>query len=225
MLDARLHGRTARPRPSFRTATEPSHETGFALIYALLALIILTGLATAGFVLATTDYRISSNHRASVITFYSADAGQQHFLATQGVPEPTMSYSYGDDAVTVTSQRLLNLPGGESLYFVRADGLDQKPYDGGARRKMSTVSVFFPFPMTAPGAFTAVNGLIKNGASGTIDGNDFSLPGQCPYGIGFGNGPAVAGVTVPPKGYVQMGGGPKVVPKGEPPVEDRKSVV
>lgn len=234
MLAHRSRRTAARPRPSSHAGTAPppspkptsgsrGGEAGFALIFALLALILITALATAGFLLATTDYQATRNHRAAVMTFYSADAGQHDYLATQGVPEPTTTYSYGRDAVTVTSRRLLNLPGGESLYSVAADGLDGNPVDGGARRKTSSVAVFFPFPLTAPGAFTAVNGLVKNGSSGTIDGNDHSTPGPCPYGIGQGSQDAVAGVAVPPNGYTQNGGGKKVVPKGDPPVDDSKT--
>lgn len=224
MSPHRLPGRTGRPRPSPRPEGGPpvSSAGGFALIYALLALILLGGLAAAGLLVAATDYRLSRNHQASVSTFYTTDGARNDFLAVQGVPQPSATYVQGHDSVSVTSRALAHLPDGHSVYLVTADGLDRDPAEGGAARRTSGVAVFFPFPMTVPGAFTAVNGLVKEGASGIIDGNDEAPPGACPFGLGEGASSAVAGVAVPPGGYEQHGG-KQPVPTGDPPIDDSRT--
>lgn len=200
--------------------TGSREQGGFALLVALLALVALTALSTAGFVLAETDLDVSENHRSSLTTFYTADAGQSQYMAENGVPRPSDVYTYGGGTATVATRRLINMPTGMSVYHVSTRALRTDPGGGISRRAIGTAAVFTPFPMTVLGAFVAANGLKKNGVSGTIDGNDYAPPTACPYGILDGGQPPVAGVTVPAGGYTQEGGGGQEVPEGDPPVAD-----
>ena len=200
---------------------EPRSQDGFALLVALLALVGLTALSTAGFVLAGTDLDVSENHRSSVTAFYAADAGQSQYMAENGVPRPSDVYTYGGGTATVATRRLINMTTGMSVYHVSTRAQRTEPGGGTSRRAIGTAAVFTPFPMTVMGAFVAANGLKKNGISGTIDGNDQAPPTPCPYGILEGGQPAVSGVSVPQGGYVQEGGGGgQIVPEGDPPIAD-----
>lgn len=188
-------------------------EDGFALLAAVLALVAITGLAAAGFLLASTEYRITQNHRSSVYAFYAADEGLSDVLGGQGVPQATSTFTYaGGREATVTSEALLELESGIRLYGIASNGRHETPLTGSARN-LGSVALFTPFPLNVPGALTAPNGLLKNGADGTVTGYDVSPPGSCP-----GAGDAVAGVAVPPNGYTQNGN--PSVPTGDPPIDD-----
>lgn len=184
-------------------------EDGFALLVAILALVGITGLAAAGFLLAGTDYRITQNHRSSVYAFYAADEGMADVMGGQGVPRPVSTYTYaGGREATVTSNAVLKLASGITLYEIAANGRHEAPMAGSARN-LGSVALFTPFPLNVPGALTSPNGLLKQGADGVITGYDQSSPGSCP-----GTGEDVAGVVVPPNGY-QQNGKPDV-PTGDP---------
>lgn len=202
-----------------------SGRGGFALIGALIAVVGLTALATAGFLVSDTDYRVSTNHRSSTRAFYAADAGWNEYLGTQGVPEAQRSYTYGGNSATVRGRRLLEIGSGRTLYEIVAEGTRPVAPDGASRRTARSITLYTPLPINVPGAFTAVNGLRKNGLSGTISGHDAASPGLCPgTTASYGNQPSIAGVAVPPNGYEQMGGGAgsgqQLVPEGDPPVAD-----
>lgn len=194
-------------------------EGGFALIAALLTLVGITALATAGFLVSDGDYRVAVNHRSSVTAFYASDAGRNEYMGTQGFPSGGEDYVYGAQSAVVRSRRLLELPDGLRLYMVSSNGARPEPRGGTATRLTRSVAVWTPLPLSVPGAFTAINGLRKNGAAGTITGVDAAPPGPCPGGESYGDQPAVAGVAVPPAGYQQNGGG-HLVPEGDPPVAD-----
>lgn len=202
-----------QPLERGRNDRRPRDQGGFALLAAVLALVAVTGLAAAGFLLANTEYRINQNHRSSVYAFYAADEGMSDVMGEQGVPRSTSTFTYGGGrAATVTSELLLELDSGIRLYEIASNGRHQTPLTG-SMRDLGSVALFTPFPLNVPGAFTAPNGLLKNGSDGTVTGYDVSPFGSCP-----GTGKAVAGVAVPPSGYVQNG--KPEVPQGDPPIDD-----
>ncbi len=203
---------------SRRSPTARCREGGFALLVALLALVGLTALATAGFLVTDTDFKVTQNHRSAVEAFYAAEAAQSDYLSETGVPSGSSSFDYDEAEATVEGGELLDLDSGQRLYTVSAAALRPDPRGGGSARQVNSVAIFTPLPLSVPGAFTAPNGLLKNGGSGTISGDDAASPGPCPYGFSNGSQPAVAGVAVPPAGYQQNGGQP--VPEGDPPIDD-----
>lgn len=193
-------------------------EGGFALIAALLALVGITALATAGFLVSDTDYRVATNHRTSVDAFYASDAALNEFLGTQGFPSSGRSYTYGSETAVVRNVHLLDLPDGQKLFLMTANGRHARGREGTAERTTRAMGLYTPLPLNVPGAFTAVNGLRKNGGAGIISGSDAAPPGMCPDGIADGGQATIAGVAVPPGGYKQHGG--KLVPTGDPPIAD-----
>ena len=220
MSEHRTKNRTDR-----RRAPSPGNdglgEEGFALVLSILTLLALTVLAAGGFLLVGTEGDIAHNHLTSLGAFYAADAGHSHFMAENGVPQPTQTFVYGQDTSTVASRLLVHLETGMSVYGVESRGLRPEPKGGFGRRTVGATAVYTPFPMNVIGAFVAANGLRKNGVSGSIDGNDQAPPGRCPYGVLNGNQPPTAGATVPTGGYVQSGGGGgQLVPDGDPPVDE-----
>lgn len=197
---------------------------GFALVVALMALVGLTALATAGFLVTDSDYKVTQNHRSSVEAFYAADGAQKEYLARNGVPVAYAEYQYGQAEARVQTEQLLDMPGGLRLYTLSADANLDDPRGGGSNRAVGTVAIFTPFPLSAPGAFTATNGLVKHGVAGTISGYDAAPDAPCPAGVENGGQPAVAGVAVPTGGYEQKGTpGGQLVPDGDPPVADSLS--
>lgn len=214
--------------PGAPPSSPATSHSGFALVGALIAIVGLTALATAGFLVSDTDYRVSTNHRTSTNAFYVADAAWNQYLGTQGVPDPQQSYTFGGGSAAVRSRRLLEIGNGRTLYEVAADGTRPVAPSGASRRTARSVTLYTPLPINVPGAFTAVNGLRKNGMAGTISGDDAAPPGLCPgTTASYGNRPSIAGVAVPPNGYTQMGGGTgnnqNLVPEGDPPVADTLS--
>lgn len=202
-------------------STRRAGEEGFALTVALLALVGLTALATAGFLVADADLKVTQNHRSSVEAFYAAHAAQSEFLALNGIPEPQIDYEYDDADATVRSTPLLELPNGLRLYRVSAAATLSDPRGGAAARRVNEVAMYTPYPLKVTGAFTALNGLKKNGQAGTIEGYDAAPSGPCAAGYGNGGEVDVAGVAVPPGGYTQNGG--TSVPTGDPPIHEAES--
>lgn len=219
----RRRSRTSRTRT--RTRSRPAgtngpagSQQGFALVAAILALVALTALATAGFLVSNTEFDVGTSHRSSVDAFYVADAGQNEFLARNGVPADSETYTYGADTADIRTRKLVDLADGMSVFHVTTRSVHPELLGSHSVRRTGAVAVYTPFPMKTLGAFVAANGLVKQGVSGTIDGNDAATPGPCPYGVGNGNQPTVAGVAVPEGGYVQHGNNKKLVPEGDPPV-------
>lgn len=194
------------------------NERGSALMIVLVALVGLTALAAAGMVITETELRASQNQEAGTRAFYTADAGLQEYLGTQtGATVDTFTTASGTAVVRADS--LLELPTDRVLYRVRSVSEYTPPEGGSASRTVARLAIFDAGTITAKASFAAGAGLLKNGGAGTISGLDFALPGnpECP------NSPstAVAGVAVPPAGYVQDGGG--LVPEGAPDVYEAAS--
>ncbi len=193
-----------------------SGEGGFALIAALLALVGLTALATAGFLVSSSDHRVAQNQRATITAFYAADAALWTYLATQRGTPGVASYSLAGGTANVSALPL-NEPaaaGTDRLYLVRAHGTHLPPEGGRSVRTVGTVALTTPFEMEVPGALASGVGITKNGDSGELNGNDEADASECPVG----GQPAKPGVAVPPGGYEQSGGDP--VPEGDPPIHE-----
>ncbi|MFQ5678481.1 MAG: pilus assembly PilX N-terminal domain-containing protein [Gemmatimonadota bacterium] len=191
----RDRGRTGNARAS--------GEEGFALVVALLALIGVTALASAGYLLSNSDYRINQGHRAAVAAFYVTDAGLERYLGVGRIRTDTLQYTHPDGQASVTTMRLVDVDTMSSLYLFQSVGSHNPAEGGTARRTVSTVVIRRAAPFGVNAALTSPPGLQKNGVSGIVSGFDTANPADC----GLAGPQDVAGLKVPPGGLTQNGGG------------------
>lgn len=191
-------------------------QGGFALLVSLIAIVGLTALATGGFLLASSERQVSSNHQAVVEAFYLANAGLNDYLGTQSGEPPAGPTTYGpfvyeDGSATVTVTRVSTTgdPGDPGLYQITSEGrFDPTGAGNPVIRAVNALALLDP--TTVPdfdAAVTSGAGVRKRGDSGEIDGRD-----AC------GLESARAGLRVPEEGYEQNGSGEVVF--GDPPVEE-----
>lgn len=178
-------------------------EGGFALVMALLALVGMTLLGAAGYLLSNADYRINQSHRAATQAFYVADAGLEEFMGT-GKPETdTVTYTHAEGTAEVWATKLIDIDAETAMYRVTSRGQHTPPEGGSAQRTISTVAILKAAQFNINAAFTAPPGLQKNGISGTLSGMDAADWEEC----GLAGPQDVAGVAVPPDGLEYNGGG------------------
>jgi hypothetical protein len=178
-------------------------QGGFALAIVLLALLGLSALATAGYLRSNTDYRINQNHRASMKAFYVSDAARSHYMGRGKLRSDTITYMYADGASDVWTERLISVDDSSTLYRLVSEGSHRSPEGGQANRQTSSVVLHKVASISVKAAITAIGGLIKNGNSGLVDGNDAAPSGTCPVA----QSEVLAGLEVPPGGFSQNGGG------------------
>jgi hypothetical protein len=195
------------------------NERGSVLLIVLVTLVGITALAAAGMVITDTELRASQNQVAGTTAFYLADAGLQQYLGTRDSATATDTFTYSAGSTVVEGVKLLDAPTQNSdnvLYRVRSVSAYTPPEGGSSSRTISRLAMYSDGSIVARAAFASGSGLLKTGNSGVLSGIDKALPGNpnCP------NSPTdtVAGVAVPPAGYVQSGGG-SGVPEGDPPVD------
>jgi len=177
-------------------------QGGFALAAVVLALIALSGVAAAGFLRANTDYRVNANHRAAIHAFNVADAARSQFMGRGQVRTDTVTYTYSDGDADVWLSPLLAVDDSSALYRLNTRGEHNSPEGLYAQRRVSSIVLHKAAGFSVNAAFTASNGLLKNGVSGDVDGNDWASPGECAVAASEN----VAGLAVPPAGFAQSGG-------------------
>lgn len=170
---------------------------------ALLVLMALSGLAMAGHLVSTTDYRINQNHTASLRAFYLADRGFSDFLARGKVRTDTSVYTYGGGTASVILEPLLTVDDSSNLYILTSVGRHAPPEGGLAVRTLSAAVIRKAAGFRVNAALTAAGGLEKNGNAGSVSGLDAATPADCPVG----GTEDVAGLAVPPGGFSQNGNG------------------
>jgi len=198
-----------------------ANERGAALMIVLVALVGLTALAAAGMVLTETELRATENQEAGTTAFYVAEAGLQQYLGTRDHATTTDTFSYETGTAIVQGEKVLDMPGDRVLYRVRSVSAYTPPEGGTASRTVSRLAIYSEGSIVAKAGYASGSGLLKTGNAGTLSGFDQASAGnpECPNSPA----PAVAGVAVPPSGYVQSGGGGSLVPDGEPAVYEAPS--
>lgn len=207
-----------------RTAMLRSDRSGFALPMAILVIGVLTVGVAAAFTRVESEQRVNRDREAAVDAFALAQTGLERFLVSRS----SLGFTSAPPAVSESAR--INLGGGyadvvlrrvrpavgadDPLYVVRSHGVTTQTsatLNRSAEHTVAQYAFFRPGQMQVRSAWTAITGLVKNGGSGTISGED-----EC------GVMPDVAGVTVPNNGYQQNGGAP--VPDGTPPIEELGTV-
>ncbi len=187
-------------------------RSGFALVMAVLAILLLTAGIFAGMSRLEVDARVADADRAATKAYALAQAGIERFLSRRDSLEGRagpLAPTAAPESVRITlpggfvdvTLRRLQASGG--VYLVRSRAVASAGALLAAQRTVAQLAVWQPGTMHVESAWTSLSGLTKRGAAGTIDGGD-----AC------GQAAPVAGVAVAPPGYSQNGGSP--VPTGSP---------
>jgi len=201
-----------------KTNTE---RRGFAIPIAVLVIAVLTIMIAGGFSIVSAERRSVADQKSQISAFRIAQQGLENYLVRRdslllGTPgyskipgakdsvRINMSGGYADVSLT----RLRPPKGSQSgLYVARSKGTETAGAFAGTPQGVRTVAQYVlwePAPMQVLAGWTALSGLQKNGAAGTIGGIDVCKDSA-----------AVAGVVVPfNPGYTG-----KTVAVGNPPID------
>ncbi len=197
---------------------------GFAIPIALLVIAVLTIMVAGGFSLVSAERRSVADQKSQISAFRIAEQGLELFLVRRdslltaqlgangythvpGAKDSVrimMTGGYADVSLT----RIRPPKGSQSgLYVARSRGVETVGAYAGTPQGVRTVAQYVlwePAPMQVLAGWTALSGLQKNGAAGTLGGIDLCKDSA-----------AVAGVVVP----VNPGYTGKVVAVGNPPID------
>lgn len=185
---------------------------GFALVGVLLALILLSLFAAAGFMLASREAMVAESHRDAAHAWLAAEAGLADVLATTvGPPPPERVAGLVESPATVSALLLVHAPGGEPVHLLRsaAAGDSRQRAVREVERLALSVSLLGPIP-----AAIASVGPVVGGAGGArVSGRDASAGSPCPAPPGD-----VAGLAVRPGDAAGLDAG--TVLEGSPPLSE-----
>jgi len=199
--------------------SQTTARRGFALPTSVLVIAVMTIMIAGGFSLVSAERRSVADQKSQISAFKLAEDGLELYLIRRDsllpnggkVPGPKdsvrimMTGGYADVSLT----RIRPVIGSQSgLYVARSKGVETSGAYAGMPEGVRTVAqyvLFEPAPMQVLAGWTALSGLQKNGAAGTLGGTD-----MC------GDSAAVAGVAVPLNpGYT----GKMTALEGDPPKE------
>lgn len=156
---------------------DPQDERGFALVVSLIAIVVVSILAAAGYSLANFELDTSRDFRASTEAFYVADRGLNKYLATDAqdlIWPVTYDFPEGEARVSVDTLTV-GMENNESLFRVRSRGehVPPTPSADTARRTVARVIMATPLvPVFPTGSFVSGGGIEQNGNSATYDGTN-----------------------------------------------------
>ncbi|HEY1952832.1 MAG TPA: pilus assembly PilX N-terminal domain-containing protein [Gemmatimonadaceae bacterium] len=201
-----------------------TERRGFAIPIAVLVIAVLTIMVAGGFSLVSAERRSVADQKSQISAFRIAEQGLELFLVRR---DSLMTAKYGAAGYShvpgigdslripvtggyadVKLTRLRAPTGSQSgMYVLRSMGTETTGAYAGTPQGVRTVAQYVlwePAQMQVLAGWTALSGLQKNGAAGTIGGIDLC-----------GDSAAVAGVVVPMNpGYTG-----KVVEVGNPPID------
>ncbi len=173
--------------PEVQTCVFRTRQRGFALPWTLVTLVIVSLLASTGFLLAWLDGQAARAFAGATAAFYAAEGGLQAADAGATGTTPSMQPVLVDGgSATVSFEPLVDLPSGESIFRVESTGRIAK---GGATYERTVGKLMWVAGSPRlPGALVLAGGLIGNPPAGAVSGLD-------PAGAGCPEQPApVAGV-------------------------------
>lgn len=190
------------PRPP-RSGHAGASRRGFAIPVAILLIAVLSISLGAGFMLVNAERRSVSDDRAEVDALRLAEQGMQIYLVRRDSLGFYTNPPVGPESTRVTLSGgyadviLTRVYASGSLYVVRSRGVQTSTY-GNIPQGVRTITQYVTSKSASfkvRGAWTALNGVNKNGASGTLNGND-----AC------GDSATTAGLALPRvPGYTQTG--------------------
>src|SRR3954468_12259547 len=203
-----------------------TERRGFAIPIAILVIAVLTIMIAGGFSLVSAERRSVADQKSQISAFRIAEQGLELYLVRR---DSLMTAKYGAAGYShvplgnATDSLRIPLTGGyadvkltrlrapkgsqSGLYVVRSKGVETVGAFAGTPQAVRTVAQYVlwePAPMQVLAGWTALSGLQKNGAAGTIGGVDVC-----------GDSATITGVEVPfNPGYTG-----KTVAVGNPPVD------
>jgi len=186
-----------------------NNRRGFAIPTAVLVIMVLTIMVAGGFSIVSAERRSVDDQKSQVSAFRIAEQGLELYLIARDSliaagtlrcnPTPCVHVPAAKDSASIS------VPGGvanvsltmirppinnqSGLYVVRSKGLETSNAYNGSPQAVRTVAQYVlwePIPMQVLAGWTALSGIQKNGAAGTIGGIDLC-----------GQEDTVAGVVVP----------------------------
>lgn len=201
------------------------NETGFALATAILALVVVGALVTAGFFAASQEGRIGNSNAQADLAFHVAEQGLQNVLGTVKKrdvrnldPGQTLDGS-GSVAVggrTVGTYQTTVRPFGGEFFLVESIGtVTEGGRYAGATRRLGVVvrTMALRFPMTA--ALTSYGGIRLRG-NATVSGVD-TEPVQWADTLCDPTVAAESGIRTRPETSIQLDGSVEI--NGDPEIE------
>lgn len=206
------------------------NDRGFALATAILALVVVGALVTAGFFAASQEGRVGTSNAQADLAFYVAEQGVQNALGTVKkrqirnlTPGSTFDLEGTADVGgrTVGNYRTSIRPFGGEFYFLESVGtVTQGGRYAGATRRIGMVvrTMELRFPMSA--ALTTYGGIRLQG-NATVSGHD-QEPGQWADSLCDARVPSEAGIRTRPESTVTTGGSTSIT--GNPAIEQDPSL-
>ena len=198
-----------------------TERKGFAIPVAILVIMVLTIMVAGGFSLVSAERRSVSDQKSQISAFRIAEQGLELYLVRRdslfaGTPGYTKVPGLKDSVIinmtggfaNVSLTRIRAPRGNQAgIYVIRSKGTETVGAYAGTPQGVRTVAQYVlwePLPMQVLAGWTALSGLQKNGAAGTIGGIDVC-----------GMADTVAGVVVP----LNPGYSGKTVAIGDPPID------
>jgi Tfp pilus assembly protein PilX len=205
-----------------------NQRRGFAIPTAVLVILVLTIMVAGGFSIVSAERRSVADQKSQISAFRIAEQGLEIYLVARDSlrfagsllcnPAPCQKVPATKDSVNINvtggvaqvSLTMIRPPinNQSGLYVVRSKGIETANAYNGSPQAVRTVAQYVlwePIPMQVLAGWTALSGLQKNGAAGTIGGIDLC-----------GQEDTVAGVVVPMNpGYEGKTG----VAVGDPPID------
>ena len=204
-----------------------TERRGFAIPIAVLVIAVLTIMIAGGFSIVSAERRSVADQKSQISAFRIAEQGLEIYLVArdsliaagrlQCNPTPCNHVPASKDSAAITvsggtanvSLTMIRPPinNQSGLYVIRSKGVETANAYAGSPQAVRTVAQYVlwePIPMQVLAGWTALSGLQKNGAAGTIGGIDLC-----------GAEDTVAGVVVP----INPGYTGKVIAVGDPPVD------
>ena len=174
-------------------------ERGFALATALVLIVVVGMIATAGFSMSSFELDTARDYRSHADAFYAADRGLNRYLA-QDADDLTspVTYSFEEGRATVRAHRLVaGMADHELLYRISSTGEYTRPDGETVSRTVSTTVLATPLmPVFPSGAFVTGGKLNQNGSSAMFDGTDGYVGGDATCSAaGVGGSSGVTGLV------------------------------
>src|SRR5690349_6614039 len=176
-----------------------ARREGFALPMAILLVGFITAGLVGAFARQRSEYATIMSGSSQTNAFAVADAGLNAYMAAGATNPATATYTFpkGTAVVTATQIRAAATSNDTAIWLVQSVGTA----NGGsmknppARRIVAQLAYTLPSTMQVLSSWTSISGIIKNGNSGEIMGQD-GCTGAVKPGAAVPNG-GVSGMTSP----------------------------